>query len=134
MFKKRDIPVTGPGESGVKDRGPADAAHALQRGSKGTVLALRGRVDLDTSPRIRKALLDGVEYEQDIHVDLSEVTYMDSAGVACLVEAFQIARRKKTRFALVAMSQAVTRVLTLARLNGVFPVYGGTAAAESTRW
>ena len=45
---------------------------------------------------------------------MSSVSYIDSSGVASLVEAYQSARRGSTSFALVAVSDAAMRVLELA--------------------
>jgi anti-sigma B factor antagonist len=56
-------------------------------------------------------------------VDLSSVTYIDSSGVASLVEALQAAKRNGGRFALVAASDPTRRVLELARLDKVFTIY-----------
>jgi len=64
-----------------------------------------------------------VEEGQDVFVDLSAVSYIDSSGVASLVEAFQASKKKGTRFALVAVNAAAMRVLELARLDKVFTIH-----------
>ena len=87
------------------------------------VVDLSGDVDLDSSSKVRQTLLDYVGRERDVLVDLSRVRYIDSSGIASLVEAFQSARRGKTRFALVAVSEAAMRVLELARLDRVFAIH-----------
>ena len=56
-------------------------------------------------------------------VDLAGVTYIDSSGVASLVEAFQAARKRRTGFALVSVGSAALRVLQLARLDKVFTIH-----------
>ena len=48
------------------------------------------------------------------------MSYIDSSGIAALVEGFQAARARGSRFALVAVSDAVRAVLELARLDRVF--------------
>lgn len=88
-----------------------------------TVVALSGDVDLHESPRARSQILGLVEQGLDVLVDLSRVTYIDSSGVASLVEGYQLARRNKARFALVGVSEAAMQVLKLARLDQVLPVY-----------
>jgi len=60
---------------------------------------------------------------RDVFVDLSGVSYIDSSGVASLVEAFQASKKKGTRFALVAVNEAALRVLELARLDKVFTIH-----------
>ena len=56
-------------------------------------------------------------------VDLSQVTYIDSSGVASLVEGFQTAKKMQLRFGLVGVSSAALSVLKLARLDRVFPIH-----------
>ncbi len=59
------------------------------------VIALSGDIDLESSPKVRTALLDCVGLKPGVLVDMSEVSYIDSSGVASLVEAFQTARKSK---------------------------------------
>lgn len=87
------------------------------------VVALTGDVDLETSPRLRKALLDCVSVKRGVLVDMAGVSYIDSSGIASLVEAFQTARKSRTGFGLVAVSPAALRVLQLARLDGIFAIH-----------
>jgi len=91
------------------------------------VVALSGDIDLETSPKVRSALLDCVGLKQGVLVDMSEVSYIDSSGVASLVEAYQTARKSDTRFGLVAVSPAAMRVLELARLDRIFDIYENLA-------
>jgi anti-sigma B factor antagonist len=93
------------------------------------ILSLEGEVDLSESPRVRELLLDGVRRRIDVLVDLSRVTYIDSSGVASLIEAFQLARKSGTGFALVAPNPSALRVLQLARLDKVFTIHATLADA-----
>lgn len=88
------------------------------------VLSLAGEVDMDVSPDVRRSLLAALADHGAVVVHLAEVTYMDSSGVASLVEAYQTARKRGLRFALAQVSQPVLRVLQLARLDQVFPIHG----------
>jgi len=87
------------------------------------VIALAGDVDLEQSPKAREILLAGLEQGIDILVEMSGVTYIDSSGVASLVEAFQLAKQKGRSFALVSVNPAALRVLQLARLDKVFVIH-----------
>ena len=86
------------------------------------VVAVRGEVDLNSSPQLRKALLAGIDRHARVAIDLGAAEYMDSSGVATLVEALKAASEKKKKFALVNPSGAVTRVLELARLRSLFDI------------
>jgi anti-sigma B factor antagonist len=97
--------------------------HALRVERGALVIAFEGDVDLEHSPKARQVLLDGIEKGKSIFVDMSGVTYIDSSGVASLVEAFQLAKRRGLGFALVEVSAAARRVLQLARLDKVFVIH-----------
>ena len=87
------------------------------------VLELTGEVDLSCSPEARKQILQCLDGGLHLLVDLSEVSYIDSSGIASLVEGFQTAKKKGIRFGLVGASPAALSVLQLARLDKVFPLF-----------
>jgi anti-sigma B factor antagonist len=86
------------------------------------LVRVSGEVDLSWSQQLRKAILDALGKSKAVGVELSQVTYMDSSGIAALVEGFQTARSKGLKFALVSASSPVRSVLSLARLDKVFPM------------
>lgn len=83
---------------------------------------LTGEIDLETSPQARKALLIAVGRGLPVVVDMGEVSYMDSSGIASLVEAYQKARAAGREFSLARVGGAVQKVLVLARLDKVFRI------------
>ena len=87
------------------------------------VVRLTGDVDLSCSPEARKLILDQLAASHPTLVDLSGVTYIDSSGIASLVEGYQTAKKKRLEFGLVAVSEAAMSVLELARLDKVFPIH-----------
>lgn len=93
------------------------------------VVALSGEIDLQHSPNVRRQLMELMFERRDVLVDLARVAYIDSSGIASLVEAYQMARKNATRFVLVAVSQPVMRVLQLARLDKVFTLADSVDAA-----
>lgn len=86
------------------------------------VVKLEGEVDLEHATGVRKLLLDSLEKMRDVVVDLSAVDYIDSSGIANLVEALQTAKGQGTGFRLAAVSPQAMRVLELARLDKVFAI------------
>ena len=103
--------------------------HEVREVEGRVVVLLEGEIDLDASPALRELLLARVEDAAVLHVELGAVTYIDSSGIAILVETFQAARRLTHEFALVGVSDAVARVLELARLDQVFTVLGADGCA-----
>lgn len=87
------------------------------------IVLLTGDVDLSCSPDARKTILDCLNSSQNTLVNLSDVSYIDSSGVASLVEGYQAAKKKNLRFGLIGVSGPAMSVLELARLDKVFPIY-----------
>lgn len=90
--------------------------------SEGVTVFLAGEIDLEHSPEARKALLAALERKKPVTADLQAVTYLDSSGVASLVEALQKAQQVKQSFALARVSDSAMKVLALARLDKVFTI------------
>jgi len=95
------------------------------------VVRLRGEVDLSWSQQVRRAILNALGATGKVGVELSEVSYIDSSGIAALVEGLQNARSKGQKFGLVGVSKSVMAVLQLARLDRVFPIFPDLEAARA---
>jgi anti-sigma B factor antagonist len=93
------------------------------------IVAFEGDVDLQSSPEARKILLEAVGKGNPVFAVLSSVSYIDSSGVASLVEAYQKAKTKNQKFVLVSVSDSARRVLELARLDKVFTICGSISEA-----
>lgn len=92
----------------------------------GFLLRLKGDVDMNSSSQVRTAL--GEVFRQGkgikvLFVDLSQVRYMDSSGIATLIEAMQACMKQGSRLRLVDLSPAVRDVFELARLASVFEIF-----------
>ncbi len=96
--------------------------HNISENGGATVVSFSGDIDLQTSPDARKVLLGVVGNGTSILVDLGNVGYIDSSGVASLVECLQNAKKAGQKMALVSLSDGTMRVLQLARLDRVFTI------------
>ncbi len=86
-------------------------------------LRIAGEVDLYSSPELRAAVQKHLPRAKTaLRIDLSHVGYMDSSGVATLVEGMRNAQAKKIEFVLVTPSEPVMKVLQLSRLDTVFEI------------
>jgi anti-sigma B factor antagonist len=102
----------------------------IEHGPRVFVIRTEGDVDLSSSPRLRDALLTAYDQEaKHVIVDLNEVPYMDSSGIATLVEALKLSRQSNGRLTLAAMRPAVESVFELAYLKQVFEVSASVEAA-----
>jgi len=97
--------------------------HEIVEKQGASIVVFNGEIDLESSPAARKTLLKCFENNRNVIVDLSGVTYIDSSGVASLVEALQAAKKNGSLLSLAAVSEPTRRVLELARLDKVFSIY-----------
>src|SRR5215470_14603981 len=85
----------------VKHGTPAIAPEldiAVDQDQEGTTLRLDGRLGIDSSPAFRDQLLEILQtsLHQVVTVDLTDVSYLDTSGIATLLEALKIARAHNT--------------------------------------
>jgi anti-sigma B factor antagonist len=92
---------------------------------KTIIFDLSGDIDLANSPAVRKALLREMRDKRTPRVvmNMSKVRYIDSSGVASLVEGLKASRDVGTRFILFGLSTTAREVLQLSRLLKIFEVY-----------
>ena len=78
-----------------------------------------GEIDMSNSKDVRGVILGALEKTSKLSVDLSKVSYMDSSGIANLIEGFQRARSSKKSFKVSDVSDSVRMVLKIARLEAI---------------
>ncbi len=87
------------------------------------LLELSGEVDLQFSPQLREKILGSLKTGNPLLIDLAKVSYIDSSGIASLVEGFQTAKTSKLQYGLLNISNTAMQVLTLTRLDKIFDLY-----------
>jgi len=102
----------------------------VRKQNKVSILDCSGDVDLYSSPRLREALMAEIMADgPSVLVNMSGVAYIDSSGIATLVEGLQQSRQTKTHFGLFGLRPNARSVLELARLHKVFAIFEGEAEA-----
>src|SRR6266446_7842648 len=98
---------------------------SIRRVDNTAIVDVSGDIDLASSPEVRKALLHEVRDNRRPRVvlNLSEVRYIDSSGVASLVEGLKASRDIGSRFILVGLSGPAREVLQLSKLVKIFEIY-----------
>lgn len=96
------------------------------------VIQLRGEIDLSLSPRLRQKILGLITADNQVLVDLCDVEFIDSSGIAVLVEALRLARTSNLGFGLTRVNHTVMQVLKLARLDQVFDIHDAPAPVADT--
>ena len=87
-------------------------------------LTIDGFIDMSSSPEVRDALTAQFDTKpKAIIVNLSKVPYIDSSGIATLVEGLQWSHKSNNKFRLVNLTPGVRDVFEIARLLSVFEVF-----------
>jgi anti-sigma B factor antagonist len=94
------------------------------------VLPLEGEIDLHVSPRVSASLGAMIEEKPErLVVDLSAVTYIDSSGLAVLIEGMQNVEAYGGKFILAGIQDNVRPIFEIARLDQVFIIFPHVDAA-----
>lgn len=87
------------------------------------VVTPQGDVDMSCSPSLRQALRVAQSKRPDrLIVNLSGVSYMDSSGLATLVEAKRAANTGETEVVLCGMTDKVRAIFEIAKLHRFFTI------------
>ena len=89
-------------------------------------LFLADEIDLDKSPLVRENLKELMDKVKIVEVQLSKVKYIDSSGIAALVEGMQLAKSSSKEFYLTDVSNEVMKVIKLAHLDKFFQIKSAT--------
>jgi anti-sigma B factor antagonist len=89
---------------------------------EGTVVRLRGHINIDSSPALRDRLLARLRGQAPtaLTIDLAQVPYIDSSGIATLIEALKIARNRQIAFCMQGLQG---RLLHLFEVTGVLALF-----------
>jgi anti-sigma B factor antagonist len=87
------------------------------------IVSVEGDVDLSSSGDLRKFLFEALHGVSRLVVNLREIHYLDSSGIATLIEVLKECQKAKTEFALFAMSPVVHEVFRLTHVIKIFEVY-----------
>jgi anti-sigma B factor antagonist len=88
------------------------------------VLPLDGEIDLHISPRVALSLAQMVKKKPaKLVVDLSRVSYIDSSGLAVLIDGMQSVEEYGGRFVIAGMQETVRSIFEIARLDQVFRIF-----------
>ena len=106
----------------------------MPRKDRPNVLPLQGEIDLHVSPAVAAALRSMIEKKPKwLIVDLANVSYIDSSGLAALIEGMQNVQGYGGAFALASLQEPVRTIFEIARLDQVFRIYPDVNAALAAR-
>ena len=94
------------------------------------VVAVKGEVDLYSSPKLRHEIVHWARKKMvSLIIDLGAVTYMDSSGIATLVEGLQLTKRYGGKLGIARPGPSIQEVLRFAHLDKVFPIFNSVEEA-----
>lgn len=106
----------------------------MPRKDRPDVLPLEGEIDLHISPEVADTLRAMVENKpKALVVDLGKVTYMDSSGLAVLIEGMQAVQGYGGKFALANVQESVQHIFEIARLDQVFQIFPDVDSALAAK-
>jgi anti-sigma B factor antagonist len=106
------------------------AACPMPRKDRSNVLPLEGEIDLHVSPNVAESLRAIIQKKpKRVVVDLARVSYIDSSGLAVLIEAMQNVDAYGGKFALAGLGDDVLAIFEIAKLDQVFRIFPDVDAA-----
>lgn len=94
------------------------------------VITPEGEIDLHSSALVKEQLEPFItDKRPKVIVDLSGVSYIDSAGLATFIEAMQRIQAYGGQFALCGLRESTQHIFAIARLDQVFRIFPDQAAA-----
>jgi anti-sigma B factor antagonist len=106
----------------------------IHKGETATTVRLRGRLNIDSSPALREELLARLKAQsrQAVIIDFSEVSYVDSSGIATVIEGLGIARMRQTTLCLEGLHGRLLHLFQVIGISTLFERNGcGSASSES---
>jgi len=94
------------------------------------ICSLEGEVNINTSPELRKAF-DGIiaGSEKKVLIDFTGVSYIDSSGLATLIEMFQRLKKSGGNLRFSNMNQKVKNIFEITKLYKLFEIFESREAA-----
>ena len=100
-----------------------------------TLVRLRGRLDVDSSPAFREHLLALLRSPsaRAVIIDMADVSYTDASGIATLVEGLKIARNRQNTVCLKGLQGRVLHLFEVTGLLDLFATNGCGSAPTASR-
>ena len=80
---------------------------------------LDGEIDMDVTEKAKEVIFPHIDAGKEVHLNLSNVQYMDSSGVSVLIESHQKGLEKNTKVIIKDVSKSVLKVIMMAKLEQI---------------
>jgi anti-sigma B factor antagonist len=116
-------PPLSSGGSGEPKNGQVLTVRVEAVGPRASVVSLAGELDLSTIPHVENQLFDQLRSQAAIVVDLTDVTFIDSSGIALLIQSSRATNDTGVLNTVIAEGSQVERVFRLAGIDRALPLF-----------
>ena len=97
------------------------------------LVTVSGELVLTDSQQIKEDVKKAIEKDQryQVMIDLSDVDFIDSSGLGVLIGWFKTVNQAQGKIAYAGLSEYVSKIINLAKLDKIFPIYATTVEAIS---
>ena len=101
-----------------------------QRKDDCAVCQIEGEINLNTSPELRRVFDDCLRTNiKKVIINFSAVPYIDSSGLATLIELFQRLKKIDGKLRICSVPDKIRDIFELTKLHKLFEVYDDEASA-----
>ena len=80
---------------------------------------LDGEIDMDVTEKAKEVIFPHIDAGKEVHLNLSNVQYMDSSGISVLIESHQKALEMNNKLIVKDVSKSVLKVIMMAKLEQI---------------
>ena len=102
---------------------------AIDNASGAKIFKLSGPLTIQTLYDFQQMVRD--EIAKPIIIDISQVPYMDSAGLGCIVSAFTSCQRNQRAFGITGLTDRIKTLFTVTHVDGLLPCFDSLEAAAA---
>ena len=105
---------------------------AIHHGEEGSIVSVRGRLNIDSSPALRDQLLAMLQAQSPhaVILDFSDVSYVDSSGIATLIEGLKMARLRQTTLCVQGLQGRLLHLFQVIGISTLFEKNGCRSASS----
>ena len=107
----------------------------IHEGKEGITMRLCGRLNIDSSPALGDRLVASLQAQspRSVIVDFSDVSYVDSSGIATLIEGLKMARQRQTILCLRGLRGRLLHLFEVTGMSTLFEKSGCVSASSESK-
>ncbi len=103
---------------------PGSVVRSVIQDKGATILTLNGQIDMTNAVELRGAILETLNNPTNkLIINMTDLDFMDSSGLATLVEALQLSKKNNRQLRLVGLQSRVRHVFEISRLDNLFEIF-----------